>query len=90
LNGMLEEDLPKNVFYGDGSPIGAAVLRGIREAFQQETVSFAWQRGDILMLDNMLSAHGRTPFVGRRSVLVGMAEPCGWDETCQALTEECP
>jgi hypothetical protein len=27
------------------------------------------------MLDNMLTAHGRKPFVGKRKVVVGMAQP---------------
>jgi len=43
--------------------------------YQQEAVIFPWQAGDILMLDNMLTSHGRKPFVGARKVLVGMAEP---------------
>jgi len=41
-------------------------------------VSFPWQPGDLLMLDNMLVAHGREPFAGRREILVGMAEAVGW------------
>ncbi|MEP0787733.1 MULTISPECIES: TauD/TfdA family dioxygenase [Cyanophyceae] len=70
-----EEDLPRNAYYGDGSPIETSVLDEIREIYQQETVIFPWQEGDILMLDNMLTAHGRMPFVGSRKVVVGMAEP---------------
>ncbi len=30
-----------------------------------------------MMLDNMLVAHGRAPFVGPRKVVVGMAELFG-------------
>ncbi len=69
-----EEDLPHNTYYGDGSPIEAEVLDAIRTIYQQETVIFPWQAGDILMLDNMLTAHGRQPFVGERKVVVGMSE----------------
>jgi alpha-ketoglutarate-dependent taurine dioxygenase len=69
------EDLPTNTFYGDGSPIEADVLEQLREIYRQETISFPWQQSDILMLDNLLSAHGRKPYVGPRKVLVGMAEP---------------
>jgi len=68
-----EEDLPNNTYYGDGTPIEPAVLDALRQAYRQETVTFSWQKGDILMLDNMLTAHGRTPFVGPRQVLTGMS-----------------
>jgi alpha-ketoglutarate-dependent taurine dioxygenase len=75
LAGLEEEDLPNNTYYGDGSPIEPSVLDEIREAYRTETVSFAWQEGDILMLDNMLVAHGRNPYSGPRKILVAMAEP---------------
>lgn len=67
--------LPRNAYYGDGSQIEDDVLDEIRDVYRQEQVVFHWQEGDILMLDNMLMAHGRTPFIGPRKVLVGMAEP---------------
>ncbi|HVG20574.1 MAG TPA: TauD/TfdA family dioxygenase [Blastocatellia bacterium] len=70
-----EEDLPINTYYGDGSPIEPVVLDDLREAYRQETVTFNWEKGDILMLDNMLTAHGRLPYTGRRKILVGMSQP---------------
>ncbi|MCA1994248.1 MAG: TauD/TfdA family dioxygenase, partial [Coleofasciculus sp. S288] len=70
-----ESDLPRNAFYGDGSTIDTSVLDEIRQIYQQEAVTFPWQEGDILMLDNMLTAHGRLPYSGSRKVVVGMAEP---------------
>lgn len=70
-----EEDLPRNAYYGDGTPFEPEVLEAIRHAYHQATVSFPWQEGDILLLDNMLVAHGRAPFTGTRKVVVTMAEP---------------
>jgi hypothetical protein len=75
-----------NACYGDGSPIEDSALDEIREAYRRAMVIFPWQRGDILMLDNMLAAHGRQPFVGPRKILVAMAEPCS--ETVVAPTED--
>jgi alpha-ketoglutarate-dependent taurine dioxygenase len=73
--GMDDFDLPFNTFYGDGSPIEASVIEQIYEIYRQEQVAFDWQLGDILMLDNMLVAHGREPFVAPREIAVAMADP---------------
>jgi hypothetical protein len=75
LSGVDEKDLPFNTFYGDGSPIEPSVLEEVRDAYAQETLAFPWEMGDILMVDNMLVAHGREPFSGPRKILVAMAEP---------------
>jgi alpha-ketoglutarate-dependent taurine dioxygenase len=72
---LSEDELPKNVYYGDGGAIEAEVLEELRRAYREETRRFAWHRGDILMLDNMLMAHGRCPYRGARQVLCGMGEP---------------
>ncbi|WP_371914561.1 TauD/TfdA family dioxygenase [Pseudomonas sp. NFACC56-3] len=70
-----EQGVPRNVFYGDGSPIELEALEHIREVLQRCQVTFPWQAGDVLMLDNMLVAHGRSTFQGTRKVVVAMAEP---------------
>lgn len=69
-----EDQLPRNAFYGDGSPIEDCVLADIREAYASEAVLFPWAKGDILVLDNMLTAHGREPYRGQRKIVVGMAQ----------------
>lgn len=71
------EDMPRNVFFADGSPIDDAIFDEIRGVLADETVMFPWQAGDVLMLDNMLVAHARTPFKGPRKVVVAMAEGHG-------------
>jgi alpha-ketoglutarate-dependent taurine dioxygenase/acyl carrier protein len=68
------EDLPRNVCYGDGSPIENEVVEHVSQVYRQAAVSFPWQEGDILMLDNMLAAHARNPFTGARKIVVAMGE----------------
>lgn len=70
-----EADVPFNTFYGDGSPIELPVLDELRQAYRQEYVSLPWQQQDMLILDNMLVAHGREPFAGARKIVVAMADP---------------
>jgi alpha-ketoglutarate-dependent taurine dioxygenase len=69
-----EEDLPYHTYYGDGSPIGDDVLAELRGAFEAETHFFGWRHGDVLLVENMLAAHGREPFRGPRRILVAMAD----------------
>lgn len=75
-----EEDLPRNVYYGDGSPIEDEVLEAIRAVLEDCKISFLWQEGDVMMLDNMLAAHARSPFEGPRKVIVAMAEGYSLDK----------
>ena len=74
------EDLPRSCYYGDGSPIENSVIEELCAIYQQLEVSFPWQRGDVLLLDNILTAHARNPFVGKRQLLVAMGEMSNFDE----------
>jgi alpha-ketoglutarate-dependent taurine dioxygenase len=85
LGTFAEEDLPRNAYYGDGSPFGQEDLNTIRQAFRDEEIVFPWRSGDIVVVENMLVAHGRRPFSGPRRVVVGMAEP--FDGTCAGATD---
>jgi alpha-ketoglutarate-dependent taurine dioxygenase len=75
LDSLGEENLPRNSYYGDGSPIEPEALEQIRNIYEQTKVKFTWQKNDLLLLDNMLFTHGRESYTGPRKVLVGMACP---------------
>ncbi|HEY5004009.1 MAG TPA: TauD/TfdA family dioxygenase, partial [Ktedonobacteraceae bacterium] len=74
LSMFQEKDLPRNVYYGDGTPIEDSVLAEISELYDRLAVRFSWQAGDAILLDNMLTAHARDPFEGTRKILVAMAD----------------
>jgi alpha-ketoglutarate-dependent taurine dioxygenase len=68
-----EENIPRNASYGNGEPLEVEVLDHIREVYTQEKVKFKWHKGDIMILDNILMAHGRESYKGERKVAVAMA-----------------
>ena len=67
-----EDDMPEYATFGDGSAIPLQYLDVIRATTRKLQVTFDWRRGDLLMVDNMLLAHGRMPFSGERKILVAM------------------
>ncbi|MBF2007869.1 MAG: TauD/TfdA family dioxygenase [Chlorogloeopsis fritschii C42_A2020_084] len=74
LSSFGEQKLPRNVYYGDGIPIEDSVITEINEIYRQCSTSFTWNKEDILMLDNILVAHGRNPYVGFRKIVVAMGD----------------
>jgi alpha-ketoglutarate-dependent taurine dioxygenase len=69
-----EEDMPRNVYFGDGTPIPDDVVARIGDLYEELCVESPWEAGDLIALDNMLVAHARRPFSGERKILVAMAE----------------
>jgi alpha-ketoglutarate-dependent taurine dioxygenase len=70
-----EPELPTNTYYGDGARIPDEVMAHLRACYRAEQRRFDWQLDDVLLVDNMLAAHGREPFSGPRRIAVAMAEP---------------
>jgi len=69
-----EDGLPFNTRFGDGDPIDAGVVQVINQVHEANTVREPWQSGDLMLVDNIRTAHGREPFQGSREVLVAMAD----------------
>lgn len=74
-----EEDLPRACYYGDGSTIEDSTMDAILSVYAKLEVSFPWQEGDIMMLDNLLTAHARNPFTGERKLLVAMGDMSSYE-----------
>jgi len=69
-----EDGLPFNTRFGNGDPIGADVIEVIDKVYEENTARERWQAGDLMLVDNVRTAHGRESFEGQREVLVAMAD----------------
>ncbi len=68
------EDLPRHVYFGDGSAIEDSVMDHIGEIYEKNAVRFQWRAGDMVTLDNMITAHARDPYVGPRKIVVALGD----------------
>ncbi|MEH0974322.1 TauD/TfdA family dioxygenase [Micromonospora sp. CPCC 205546] len=71
---MGPDELPQSVTFADGSPIPDEYVTQIRDRGLEAAVDVDWRVGDLLLIDNVLTAHGRRPYTGDRRVLVAMSD----------------
>jgi alpha-ketoglutarate-dependent taurine dioxygenase len=69
-----EDGLPFNTRFGNGDPIGEDVVQLLNEIYEANTEREPWQAGDLMLVDNIRTAHSREAFEGPREVLVAMAD----------------
>ncbi|MEU8256539.1 TauD/TfdA family dioxygenase [Micromonospora inaquosa] len=80
------ELFPKQVLFGDGTPIPAETVDLIREIERPLKAAPAWRDGDVLIVDNLLMSHGREAYRGDRRVLVAMSHAMTWDDVEVGVT----
>ncbi|MGH3513677.1 MAG: TauD/TfdA family dioxygenase, partial [Pseudonocardiaceae bacterium] len=68
------DGLPFNTHFGNGDPIGEDVVALLNRVYETNTAREPWQAGDLMLVDNVRTAHSREPFEGPREVLVAMAD----------------
>jgi alpha-ketoglutarate-dependent taurine dioxygenase len=69
-----EDGLPFTTRFGNGDPVGEDVVQLLNEVYEANTMREPWQAGDLLLVDNIRTAHSREPYEGAREVLAGLAD----------------
>jgi alpha-ketoglutarate-dependent taurine dioxygenase len=70
-----EDGLPFTTRFGNGDPVGEDIVELLNETYEAHTMREPWQSGDLLLADNIRTAHAREPYEGSREVLAGLADP---------------
>lgn len=63
-------DRSMHTMYGDGSEIPDTDIEHVRDVVWKHMRIDAWQKGDVVAIDNASVSHGRMPYEGPREVLV--------------------
>jgi alpha-ketoglutarate-dependent taurine dioxygenase len=70
-----EDGLPFNTCFGNGDPIDEDLVALLNEVYAAHTIREPWQDGDLMLVDNIRTAHSREAYAGPREICVGMADP---------------
>jgi hypothetical protein len=62
----------KSICFGDGSVINSTDMAVAIDLADKLTFDIPWQTGDVVLLDNFSTMHGRRPFQGQRCVLASL------------------
>lgn len=64
----------KAVTFGDGKPLPADIIHDCSRIFDEESVTFPWQKCDVLLVDNLAVLHSRRSFTPPRRVLASLCK----------------
>jgi len=67
-------DPVKAVTFGDGKPLPADIIYDCLKILEEESVAFPWQKGDVLLLDNLAVLHSRRSFNPPRRILASLCK----------------
>lgn len=65
-------DPTKSITFGDGSPLDPAIMDRVAAMAEDITFDVPWQSGDVALVDNYVTMHGRRTFTGTRKVLASL------------------
>ncbi len=80
------DGMPFGTYFGDGTPLTQEEATALNRAYNQVTMRESWQPGDLMLVDNILCAHGRESYKGDRKIVVSMGNPIALSD-CAPTTE---
>jgi alpha-ketoglutarate-dependent taurine dioxygenase len=64
------EDEAMHMIFADGTEIPKSYVEHVEQTIWNNLVANPWKLGDVLMIDNFSTSHGRLPYKGPRDILV--------------------
>ncbi|BBN08759.1 hypothetical protein MPTK1_4g14250 [Marchantia polymorpha subsp. ruderalis] len=61
-----------NVMFGDGSPLPREQVLDCQRIMAEEMVEFKWERGDVILIDNVAVQHSKNPCFSPRRILASL------------------
>ena len=65
-------DPSKAITFGDGAALDRAAVNVATELAEELAFDVPWQNGDVALVDNFVTMHGRRTFTGTRKVLASL------------------
>jgi len=65
-------DASKAITFGDGTPLDREAVNVATRLGEELSFDVPWQRGDVALVDNYVTMHGRRAFTGTRKVLASL------------------
>lgn len=67
-----ESELPMYVTFGDDSKVTEEIIKEVTATIDDLMIVRKWKKSDIVIVENMLVAHGRKSYQGDRKIIVSM------------------
>jgi alpha-ketoglutarate-dependent taurine dioxygenase len=82
-----DDGLPFTTRFGNGDPVTEDIVQLLNETYEASAARVSWQAGDLLLVDNIRTAHSREPYEGPREILAGLADPVRRADVSRGVTQ---